>query len=108
MAERFCRSCNGWHDLDQPWPAECWRPVAFARSDMPVPYLASDTMEPVQSMLDGKFYTSKSKLRATYRAAGVVEVGNDPARLRPKPKPKPDRAAIRKSLKKAAEIVASR
>jgi hypothetical protein len=79
-----------------------------ARSDMPIPFVASDTMEPVQSMVDGKFYTSKAVLRASYKAAGVVEVGNDPARLRPKPKTAPDRKAIRQSLQKAAEIVASR
>lgn len=78
------------------------------RSDLPIPFVASDTMDPVQSMLDGRMYTSKAALRATYKAAGVVEVGNDPARLRPKPKPTPDRAAIRQSIKKAMEIVASR
>ena len=52
------------------------------RSDLPSPRLASDVMEPVQSQLDGRMYDSKSALRATYRAAGVTEVGNDPARLR--------------------------
>jgi hypothetical protein len=54
------------------------------RSDLPCPRLASDVMEPVQSQLDGRMYDSKSALRATYRAAGVTEVGNDPARLRPR------------------------
>lgn len=52
------------------------------RSDLPAPRLASDVMAPVQSQLDGKMYDSKSALRRTYRAAGVIEVGNDPARLR--------------------------
>lgn len=37
----------------------------------------SDDMPPTRSPLDGKYYTSKSKLRETYRAAGVYEVGND-------------------------------
>lgn len=37
-----------------------------------------DTMAPVQSMVDGKKYDSKSALRRHYRAAGVYEVGNDP------------------------------
>jgi hypothetical protein len=79
-----------------------------ARSDLPTPYLASDTMDPVQHPCTGEYLTSKSAFRSITKAHGCVEVGNDPARLRPKPKPKPDRAAIRKSLKKAAEIVASR
>lgn len=54
------------------------------RSDLACPRLASDVMDPVESQLDGRIYDSKSALRATYRAAGVTEVGNDPARLRPR------------------------
>lgn len=79
-----------------------------AVSDLPRPYIATDTMEPTQHPCTGEYFTSKAKFRAVTKAHGCVEVGNDPARLRPKPKPKPDRNAIRKSLKKAAEIVASR
>lgn len=71
------------------------------RSDLPCPYIASDVMDPVQSMLDGKIYDSKARLRRTYKDAGMIEVGNDPARLRPMPKPKPDRKAIRQALEKA-------
>ena len=70
------------------------------RSGLPVPMILSDTMEPVQSMLDGKLYDSKSALRATYRQAGVVEVGNDVA-TKPPPKPKPDRKAVRASVERA-------
>lgn len=73
------------------------------RGALPVPYAISDHMEPVQSQLDGEYYDSKSKLRSTYRAAGVIEVGNDPARLRPKQRELPDRQGIRDSLKKAAQ-----
>lgn len=72
-----------------------------ARSDLPFPMIVSDTMDPVQSMLDGKFYTSKALLRATYKAAGVTEVGNDPARLAKRQKAKPDRREIRDTLEKA-------
>lgn len=72
-----------------------------ARSDLPFPRIMSDVMEPVQSMLDGKLYDSKSALRATYRAAGVVEVGNDPARLKPFKRPPIDRRKIKTTLEKA-------
>jgi hypothetical protein len=71
------------------------------RSSLPAPRIMSDTMEPVQSMLDGKMYTSKSALRATYRAGGVVEVGNDPARFKKPQKQKPDRVKIKQTLEKA-------
>lgn len=107
MAQRYCRACGGWHDLDQPWPSKCWREVKVAQSDLPVPRIISDTMEPVQSMVDGRIYTSKAKIRASYRAAGVVEVGNDPQRMKPKAKTKPDRNAIRQSVRKAFEMHAS-
>ncbi|WP_278368654.1 hypothetical protein [Acetobacter orientalis] len=53
------------------------------RSNLPCPMLITDTIEPMQSMADGKFYTSKHALRRTYRADGnpqgkeFIEVGND-------------------------------
>lgn len=72
-----------------------------ARSNLPMPMLARDQMDPVQSQLDGKLYDSKSALRRTYKQAGVVEVGNDPARLRPPPKPKQDEAGVRRTIEKA-------
>lgn len=75
--------------------------LPLARSDLPCPLVISDTMDPVQSMLDGKLYTSKSGLRATYRKAGVTEVGNDAARFKTRSKPKPDRKQIKTTLEKA-------
>lgn len=101
MAERFCRVCRQWHDLNEPWPEECaghYRTEA-QRSDLSAPTLITDTMKPVQSMLDGRMYDSKSSLRRTYKDAGVVELGNE----KPKPfkKPKPDRQAIKASVSRA-------
>lgn len=77
------------------------RQPALARSNLPCPMLMTDHMDPVQSMVDGRMYDSKSALRRTYRQAGVIEVGNDPARLRPRQKPKIDRKAIKASLDRA-------
>lgn len=75
-----------------------------ARSTLPCPRIITDSMDPVQSMLDGRVYDSKSRLRQTYKAAGVIEVGND----RPAPKQrKSDRKGIRESLMKAKSLVAS-
>lgn len=50
---------------------------------IPVPHFISDTMEPTQSMADGRFYTSKAAMRATYKPSGnpqgvsYAEVGNE-------------------------------
>jgi hypothetical protein len=71
------------------------------RSDLPCPRLATDIMPPVQSQVDGRLYDSKSAIRAHYRRAGVEEVGNDPARLKPFVKPKVSRADVKASVEKA-------
>lgn len=53
----------------------------------------SDDQEPLQSMADGKFYTSKAKMRESYKAANnprgeeYTEVGNDPNFITPSHKP---------------------
>lgn len=99
----FDRQAREWVDEDEYWFRKSANSQETARSDtFNAPYLCSDGMDPVQSQLDGRMYDSKSRLRATYREAGVVEVGNDAARLRKRPKIMPDRQAIRESIKKAA------
>lgn len=102
MRERYCKVCQGWHQPDA-WPHNCMPERNWNRSHLPAPGVIIDTMAPVQSMLDGKMYDSKSALRATYKAAGVTEVGNDSSVLDPKPfrKPKPDRKAIKAAVGKA-------
>ncbi len=99
--QRFCRCCEGWHDPEN-WPHNC-SVVNWNRSDLSAPMLICDTMEPVQSMLDGKMYDSKHRLRQTYKDAGVVEVGNDSSVINPKPfkKPKPKREEIKAAVGKA-------
>ena len=101
MRQRFCRCCEGWHDPEA-WPGNCM-PQAPQRSELPGPMIITDTMAPVQSQLDGKMYESKSALRATYRAAGVIEVGTDSSVTDPKPfkRPKPKRDDIKASINKA-------
>jgi hypothetical protein len=97
MRERYCRVCEGWHKTDEPLPDNCAPERIMTRSSLPAPHFISDTIE-IQSMHDGKHYTSKSRLRGEYRAHGVEEVGNEPPR--PIEKPKTDRKAIRAELRK--------
>lgn len=81
----------------------------MARSELSAPMLVGDTIEPTQSMADGRFYTSKAALRNTYKPSGnpdgkrYVEVGNDPSVTAPKPfkRPKPKRADIRAAVGRA-------
>jgi len=84
-------------------PADEYQRPQGKRSNLTSPMVIGDTMQPVQSMLDGKMYDSKSSLRATYKAAGVVEIGNDASVTQPKPRarPKPDRKAVKETVSKA-------
>lgn len=77
------------------------RQPAPKRSHLATPMVISDTMDAVQHPCTGQFMTSKSAFRAVTKAHGCIEVGNDPARHRPRQKPRPDRKAIRDSLQKA-------
>lgn len=45
-------------------------------------YVIRDEMEPTRHMADGRHYTSKAKFRAATKAAGCIEIGNDPVRTR--------------------------
>ena len=94
MRSRKCRVCGGWHDLAEPWPIECLG--HYGHASAPAHAVIRDDMAPVRSMLDGKFYDSKSALRRTYRAAGVEEIGNETPKAAP-PRPA-DRDGIRRAL----------
>lgn len=94
MRSRKCKVCGEWHDLSEPWPVECYDHYGH-RAD--THYVIRDDMDPVRSMLDGQMYDSKSRLRATYRAAGVEEIGNEQPRTE-RPKPRVDRDEIRRAI----------
>lgn len=98
MAERYCKACDGWHDLSQPWPIRCIPQAAPSRSSLPFPMVISDTMDALEHV-DGKFYTSKRAFRDVTRARGYVEVGTE--KLKPFQRKAPDRKAIRDSLHRA-------
>lgn len=104
-----CRTCGGIHETSH-WPHNCM-PEQF---DLAHEYAGiatiSDSLEGyglngIQSQADGRWHTSKSRLRADYRALGMVEMGNDAARHKPFKRPKPDRKQIKEALHKAMHIV---
>lgn len=82
-------------------------PAFNKRSILGAPVVIGDEMAPTRNMVDGKIYTSKSAMRATYRPSGnaegtsFAEVGNDPAMFRRPSKPKPDRGAIKATVDRA-------
>lgn len=46
------------------------------------PYVISDTMEPTKHMASGRVLDSKAKFRSETKAAGCVELGNEPIKAR--------------------------
>lgn len=48
------------------------------------PNVISDTMAETRHMVTGRMHTSKAAFRAETKAAGCIEVGNDPAINRPR------------------------
>lgn len=56
--------------------------------DSKAPNVISDTMPMLRHMGTGRYFDSKAAFRAETRAAGLVEVGNDPSLTRPR-KPVP-------------------
>lgn len=72
------------------------------RSALACPMLNLDTMAPVQSQATGKVYESKAALRLEYKQLGMVEIGNDPARTRPKKREKTPDHVISTAIDKAA------
>lgn len=79
------------------------------RSSLPTPTVLNDTFdEPVQSMADGKMYTSKAAMRASYLPSGnpqgqrYIEIGDDKNySKRSTERLKPDEARITEAVERA-------
>lgn len=75
MPERYCKTCDDWHDLEQPWPHE--RPQA-KRGDMPTPFFVSDNLgQHLMNHADGKRYDSRSAYYKAVKSAGCEIMGNE-------------------------------
>lgn len=72
------------------------------RSDLPCPMLVRDFDEPVQSMADGQWYTSKAALAKSHRDHGFIEIGNEEIR---NVAPEADPAKRREDIKHAMHDV---
>lgn len=68
------------------WNAETnsWESLRKEAPKVDAPFVHQDEMEPMQSMADCKFYTSKSKYRQSIKELGFIEVGNDVDGFKPK------------------------
>jgi hypothetical protein len=66
------------------------------------PFVISDSMPHTRHMVTGEYFDSKAKFRATTKAHGCVEVGNEAATLLKPRKPiEMDRGQRREDIKRA-------
>lgn len=105
MRQRYCKMCDGWHAFDA-WPRECIPVKESKRSDLGVPYIRSDGMDPIMSHADGRMYDSRSAYYAAVKRAGCEIVGNE--KLTPNPKPELSERELKQDIKTAIEQVEAR
>ena len=101
---RVCKICGDLHDINA-WPDNHREWMIDNRSDLAAPMIIRDSMDAVQSMLDGKMYDSKRKLRQTYREGGVIEVGDDKSYTNPEYMRRQAPAEIRRQKEKSRKKV---
>lgn len=96
---RLCRACKDFHDLDALWPSACAAHFGERASD--APYVRSDGMDPIRSMVSGKMHDSRSAYYAEVRSAGCEIVGNDAGGYGKRPDAAPP--GLKKALREALE-----
>lgn len=89
---RMCKTCADWHDLDLPWPCH-----SITKSS--APYVISDTMEPTIHHATGRRISSKRAFSRETRAAGCIELGNEP--IKPRVPVRLDKGARREAIQRA-------
>lgn len=77
MASRHCDICNGWHDLDQPWPQACIGHYTKRKGEDKIGLQIMKDIEPYKNTVDGGVITSRKHHRDFLKARGLVEVGNE-------------------------------
>lgn len=101
----MCPDCGEMHDKNA-WPDNHRKPDEV----LCVPMVIRDEMEPVQNQHDGKFYTSKRAIRASYMPSGnkegvrLVEIGDQKQK---RERIKPDRKGIKDAVQRASARLAN-
>lgn len=100
---RYCKACNGWHSVDEPWPEACFAhwPARSAGAQHVSFYVRTDGMDPIQSMVSGKVHDSRSAYYREVRQAGCEIVGDDRGGFGKRPEYRPE--GVAQSIKRAIE-----
>lgn len=102
---RKCHSCGDIHDVAA-WPGPCLEQFRKARSDLPMPAIRSDGMDPIMNHANGLIYDSRSAYERGVKDAGCVIVGDH--KLTPSPRPVLSDRELKQDIKTAIEQVEAR
>lgn len=108
MRSRYCRACQGLHDLAEPWPRACYDhfQTSGPRSDLAFPMVLRDGLDDVINPINGQPYDSKRAYERDVKAAGCVIMGNDaPTSAK---SPIVDTPGIERDIKDAIEQINAR
>ena len=76
MASRHCDVCNGWHDLNTPWPSECLGHYTRTDEERIGLQIIKD-IEPYKNVVDGGVIGSRKQHKDFLRGRGLIEIGNE-------------------------------
>ncbi len=93
------------HDVAA-WPGPCLEQFRKKRSDLPMPAIRSDGMDPIMNHANGLIYDSRSAYERGVKDAGCVIVGDD--KLTPSPRPVLSDRELKQDIKTAIDQVEAR
>jgi len=93
------------HDVAA-WPGPCLEQFRKKRSDLPMPSIRSDGMDPIMNHANGLMYDSRSAYERGVKDAGCVIVGDD--KLTPSPRPVLSDRELKQDIKTAIDQVEAR
>jgi hypothetical protein len=102
---RICRSCGDMHEVSA-WPRECLEQFRKARSDLPMPAIRADGMDPIMNHANGLVYDSRSAYERGVRDAGCEIVGTE--KIQPKPRAVLSDRELKQDIKTAIDQVEAR
>ena len=75
---------------------EAWEAKQAMHNIRPDSHMVINDIAPYKSMVDGSMIMSRSKHKSHLKQHGMVEIGNEP--MREKPKPKYDSDAVKREI----------
>ena len=99
MSQRWCRVCEKWHALEEPWPVACYGHFNRKEKSKGDGVQVIKDIEPYRNVIDKGVIGGRRQHRDFLRAHGCVEVGNEKPHLNPRKMP--DVPGLREAAERA-------